>query len=143
MFTLDHFLPYRLYALSEFFGRRFQTVYKNHAGLTRPEWRVLVTLGGAQTMTATALGQATAMHKTKISRAIAGLEKRRWISRCKRQNDRRFEDVELTKIGGIAYRDLIFQAQVFNSKIIHAATARERVDIENGLNALEQVMKRV
>jgi len=38
-------------------------------------------LGQRGTMTATALGEQSAMHKTKVSRAVAELERRRWLVR--------------------------------------------------------------
>ncbi len=142
MFCLDEFLPYRLYRLSEAAGEGFQIIYKNRAGLTRPQWRVLATLGETGQMTATQLGQHTAMHKTKISRAIGDLEIRRWIVRERRTDDRRFEDVALTKAGTRAYQDLTNQAKAYNDKILSSATLTEQADIEKGLRILEQLMAR-
>lgn len=142
MFYLQEFLPYRLYRLSESAGIGFRSVYKDRAGLTRPQWRVLATLGEAGAMTATRLGQHTGMHKTKVSRAIAALEMRRWVVREKHENDRRFEDVTLTKTGNAAYADLANQAFEYNENILKNASASERADIEKGLKTLENLMRR-
>lgn len=143
MFRLNDFLPYRLYRLSEAAGDGFQTIYKNRAGLTRPQWRVLATLGENGQMTATQLGQHTAMHKTKISRAIGDLERRRWIVRARRKSDKRFEDVALSRAGKRAYHDLADQAQAYDVKILRLATTEECADIEKGLQTLEKLMTRV
>ena len=143
MFRLNDFLPYRLYRLSEAAGDGFHTIYKNRAGLSRPQWRVLATLGENGQMTATQLGQHTAMHKTKISRAIGDLEGRRWVVRRRRKSDKRFEDVMISPAGKRAYLDLADQAQAYDAKLLFRATATERADIEKGLRTLENLMNRV
>ncbi|WP_287263875.1 MarR family transcriptional regulator, partial [Mesorhizobium sp.] len=96
---LESFLPYRLYRLADAVSREFSRVYKDRHGLTRPEWRTLAGLGQHGTMTATALGEQSAMHKTKISRAVAELERRRWLTRKPDEKDRRVEHLTLTNAG--------------------------------------------
>src|SRR4051794_40868674 len=71
MLELETFLPYRLYRLADAVSREFSTIYSDRFGLTRPEWRTLAGLGQHGTTTATALGEQSAMHKTKVSRAVA------------------------------------------------------------------------
>ena len=56
-------------------------------------------------MTATAIGAHSAMHKTKVSRAVAELEKRKWLTRTPDAADRRVEHLALTKAGAAAYRE--------------------------------------
>src|SRR3954449_9421287 len=102
---LETFLPYRLYRLADAVSREFSAIYKDRHGLTRPEWRTLAGLGQHGTMTATALGEQSAMHKTKVSRAVAELERRRWLVRTADENDRRIEHLALTKAGLAAYRE--------------------------------------
>ena len=64
---LESFLPYRLYHLADLVSREFARVYKDRLGLTRPEWRTLAGLGQHGSMTATALGEQSSMHKTKVA----------------------------------------------------------------------------
>jgi DNA-binding MarR family transcriptional regulator len=142
MFDLEKFLPYRLFALSEAIGRDFREVYKKRAGLNRPEWRVLATLGTGAGFTATELGQATGMHKTKISRAVRALENRRWITRVRRARDRRYEDIELARAGQQAYGDLASQAHDFDARVWQALTPEERREVERALAVLERVILR-
>ena len=111
---LESFLPYRLYRLADAVSREFSKVYRDRHGLTRPEWRTLSGLGQRGTMTATALGEQSAMHKTKVSRAVAELERRRWLTRTSDENDRRVEHLALTKAGLAAYLEMVPLAKAFS-----------------------------
>ncbi len=72
---LEEFLPYRLNVLAAVTSQALASVYEERYGIGIPEWRVLVTLGQFGTMTGKAIGEHTHMHKTKVSRAVASLEK--------------------------------------------------------------------
>jgi DNA-binding MarR family transcriptional regulator len=74
---LEAFLPYRLNRLAAAVSQEFRSVYGPHHDLTIPEWRVLATLGQFEAMSAKAIGRHSAMHKTKVSRAVRALEERR------------------------------------------------------------------
>lgn len=134
---LESFLPYRLYRLADAVSREFSRVYKDRHGLTRPEWRTLAGLGQHGTMTATALGEQSAMHKTKVSRAVTELERRRWLSRTPDVKDRRVEHLALTKVGIAAYREMVPLAEAFERELLAKLSAGERAAITNGLAAIE------
>jgi len=72
---LEAFLPYRLNVLASLVSQALSRVYAVRYGIGVPEWRVLVTLGEHKTMTAKAIGAHSHMHKTKVSRAVALLER--------------------------------------------------------------------
>jgi DNA-binding MarR family transcriptional regulator len=135
---LERFLPYRLHHLADLVSRDFAQVYKDRLGLTRPGWRVLAGLGQNGTMTATALGAQSAMHKTKVSRAVAELERRRWLARTPDENDRRVEHLTLTKAGLAAYREMVPLARAFEAELLHRLHASERAAIDTALKALEK-----
>ena len=115
---LENFLPYRLYRLADTVSREFSKVYKERHCLTRPEWRTLSGLGQRGTMTASAIGEQSAMHKTKVSRAVAELERRRWLTRTADENDRRVEHLTLTKAGLAAYREMVPLAKAFEARLL-------------------------
>ncbi|MBZ9741406.1 MULTISPECIES: MarR family winged helix-turn-helix transcriptional regulator [unclassified Mesorhizobium] len=138
---LESFLPYRLYRLADAVSREFSKVYKDHYGLTRPEWRTLSGLGQRGTMTATALGEQSAMHKTKVSRAVSELERRRWLLRTPDENDRRVEHLTLTKAGLAAYREMVPLAKAFERELLARLGAEERVAIVSGVAALERALE--
>ncbi|MCC0044283.1 MAG: MarR family transcriptional regulator [Brucellaceae bacterium] len=136
---LETFLPYRLNRLAEAVGREFSRVYKERFGLTRPEWRLLATLGQFGTMTATDIGAHTAMHKTKVSRAVVSLEERRWLTRETHRRDRRIENLSLTKAGRSAYLELVPIARAFEDRLMQALAPADQRAAAAGLAALERL----
>lgn len=137
---LESFLPYRLYRLADTVSRAFSRIYKERHGLTRPEWRTLSGLGERGTMTATELGEQSAMHKTKVSRAVAELERRRWLTRTPGETDRRVEHLALTKAGLAAYREMVPVAKAFEMELLGQLSVEERAAIVTGVAALEQAL---
>lgn len=134
---LESFLPYRLNRLADAVSRDFARIYRDRHGLTRPEWRLLATLGQYGTMTATEIGRHSSMHKTKVSRAVTALEKRKWLSRQTDETDRRIEHLALTRAGTKAYGDLVPHAHAFERAMLAKFTASQRDALMSGLEALE------
>ncbi len=135
---LEDFLPYRLYRLTDAVSRDFSRLYRDRHGLTRPEWRALATLGQFGRSTATAIGVHAAMHKTKVSRAVAELERRKWLLRSRDTADRRLEHLELTATGLAAYRDLVPLARAFEAELVARLNSAERAAVEKAVAALER-----
>jgi DNA-binding MarR family transcriptional regulator len=134
---LESFLPYRLYRLADAVSHEFSKIYRDRHALTRPEWRTLAGLGQRGTMTATALGEQSAMHKTKVSRAVAELERRRWLTRAPDEHDRRVEHLALTKAGLAAYREMVPLAKEFERELLEKLSNGDRAAIKVALAALE------
>ena len=137
---LESFLPYRLMRLSEAVSREFAKAYHDRYRLTRPEWRVFASLGQYGTMTATAIGVHSAMHKTKVSRAVAALQRRKWLARETDPADRRVERLTLTRAGRTAYRDMVPVAREFERRLSKAMGAARFAEFEYGLERLEKFM---
>ncbi len=136
--SLETFLPYRLNRLAESVSRNFAHIYRDRHGMTRPEWRLLATLGQYGRMTATEVGRHSSMHKTKVSRAVSALEKRRWLMRETEPTDRRVEHLALTRTGREAYAELVPIAQAFEAQLLDRLDQREREALLLGLSALER-----
>jgi DNA-binding MarR family transcriptional regulator len=115
---LETFLPYRLNRIAAAVSQDFRSVYGPHHDLTIPEWRVLATLGQFEAMSAKAIGQHSAMHKTKVSRAVRALEERRWLRRRPSEEDRREEILTLTAQGESAYRQIVPKALAFEQRLL-------------------------
>ncbi|RCW81983.1 MarR family winged helix-turn-helix transcriptional regulator [Phyllobacterium bourgognense] len=135
---LEDFLPYRLNKAAEAVSQRFASIYRDRYGLTRPEWRTLATLGQFGILTATAIGAHSSMHKTKVSRAVFTLEKRRWLSRKRDDIDRRIENLELTSAGRKAYTELANVAHIFEAELLSHLGKRGENELKAGLAALEK-----
>ncbi|MBD2746388.1 MarR family transcriptional regulator [Microvirga sp. BT688] len=115
---LEAFLPYRLNRIAAAVSQDFRSVYGPHHDLTIPEWRVLATLGQFEQMSAKAIGRHSAMHKTKVSRAVRALEERRWLRRRASEADRREEILTLTAQGESAYRQIVPKALAFERRLL-------------------------
>ena len=105
-FDLDTFLPYLLNQAAEAASRSFAQVYRTGYAMTRTQWRVLANLGRFGAMTARDICRISHLEKTKVSRAVAGLEDRGWLSRETSPNDRRAEILRLTPAGHGIYDQL-------------------------------------
>lgn len=117
-FDLQTFLPYLLNQAAEESSLAFQKVYKDRYGMLRTEWRVLFHLGIHGRMTAKEIGARSKMHKTKISRAVAKLAARRFLTRQRDADDRRLEYLDLTAAGQRAYRDLRAVAVEYDARLV-------------------------
>jgi DNA-binding MarR family transcriptional regulator len=142
-FELENFLPYRLNRAAEFVALRFAAHYKARYQLTRPEWRTLAALGSSgRSMTATEIGAHSSMHKTKVSRAVFGLEQRRWLKRQEHGRDRRFEHLALTPAGEQAYRELTELASAYQAELLAMLGMESMEALAKGLHAVERAMKK-
>lgn len=132
---LEAFLPYRLNRIAAAVSQDFRSVYGPHHDLTIPEWRVLATLGQFEAMSAKGIGRHSAMHKTKVSRAVRALEERRWLRRRPSEEDRREEILTLTAQGEGAYRQIVPKALAFEQRLLDQLGP----DAELLLKALERL----
>lgn len=124
-FDLQDFLPYLLNQAAEASSLEFQQLYKDRYGMLRTEWRVLFHLGIYGRMTAREICDRTAMHKTKISRAVQKLADRRFLTRDRSAEDRRVEYLELTAAGRAAYADLLGVAAAYDARLMAGVTPEE------------------
>ena len=134
---LEAFLPYRLNRIAAAVSRELRTVYADKYGLTIPEWRVLATLGQYESITATAIGRHSAMHKAKVSRAVQELDARHWISRTANPADRREEALGLTAAGRKVYGRIIPDMKAFEAAMARRIGADGMATIERALALLE------
>lgn len=136
-FDLEDFLPYRLHQAAELASRRFWRSYKGKYGLTRPEWRVLFNVGQYGPISANEISQRAYLHKTKISRAVAKLEQRRWLRRSEDLADRRRQPLELTPSGRQALDDLRKMASEYDDWLIEAVGRSKAKSLIRTLRAIE------
>lgn len=135
-FGLDGFLPYRMTRIAEEVSRRFARAYKDRYGMTRPEWRAIAVIGTLGEVTAAQIRDHSTMHKTMVSRAVSGLEARRWIARSPHPDDGRQEIIRLTKSGETAWRDLMAMAEAWQEGLM-AALGAEVETLPAALDAME------
>lgn len=119
-FHLPHFLPYLLNQAAEAASQDFQTYYRERYGMLRTEWRVLFHLGAYGDLSAKRICEMASIHKTKVSRAVAALELKRYLIRLENPSDRRVEHLSLTDSGKKVFQDLSAAARRFEKDLISA-----------------------
>jgi DNA-binding MarR family transcriptional regulator len=136
---LEQFLPYQLNVVATLVSEALSRVYGRRYRIGIPEWRVLVTLGQFGVMTGKAIGAHTHMHKTKVSRAVALLEKRKLLARRMNRADMRESFLSLTTAGRATYEELAPQALDFARRLTDILTPGDR---DAFLRALQQITDR-
>jgi DNA-binding MarR family transcriptional regulator len=133
---LDEFLPYRLNVCSALVTQALSRIYASRYKIGVPEWRVLVTLGEFGMMTAKAIGQHSHMHKTKVSRAVAQLERRKLVSRKANRDDLREAFLSLTPAGREVYDELAPAALDFVGQLMETVDPVDRAALSRALTKL-------
>ncbi len=133
---LEQFLPYQLNVVSSLVSQALSRVYARRYGIGVPEWRVLVTLGQFEAMTAKAIGAHTHMHKTKVSRAVALMEKRRLLARRSNREDKREAFLSLTAGGQAMYEEIAPHALDFAKRLTEILTPADREAFNRALKLL-------
>jgi len=135
---LDEFLPYRLNVVASLVSQALSRIYVDRYGLGVPEWRILVTLGEFEAMTAKAIGAHSHMHKTKVSRAVSALERRKLIVRRENRADRREAFLSLTPAGRAIYHDLAPGALDFAHRLLGSIEPADREAFERAVDRLTE-----
>ena len=133
---LERFLPYQLNVVSSLVSQALSRVYTRRYGIGVPEWRVLVTLGQYGVMTAKAIGAHTHMHKTKVSRAVALLEKRKLIIRRANREDMRETFLSLTTTGRTMYEEVAPHALEFARRLTEILSPSDHEAFDRALQRL-------
>lgn len=137
LLQLESFLPHQLNVLSSLVSQALTQVYSPH-GIGIPEWRVLVSLGQFGAMTGKAIGARTHMHKTKVSRAVAHLEERKYISRKANRADLREAFLSLTPAGRAVYEELAPRARAFTERLSEVVNAADRAVFDRAVAQLTE-----
>jgi DNA-binding MarR family transcriptional regulator len=115
---LEQFLPYRLNVVGGFVSRALARIYGEKFGLGIPEWRVIAMLGEFGKLTSRDVGELSQMHKTKVSRAVTGLEERGLLDRLANKADRREAFLALTTPGRKIYEEIVPLALSFEKRLL-------------------------
>ncbi|HSP51027.1 MAG TPA: MarR family transcriptional regulator [Pseudolabrys sp.] len=135
---LEEFLPYRLNICANLVSEALSRVYGERYKIGLPEWRVLVTLGQFGMMTAKAIGIHSHMHKTKVSRAVALLERRKLVVRRANRADRREAFLSLNVAGREVYSELAPMALEFARRLLETVVAADRCALDRALKKLSE-----
>ena len=135
---LEEFLPYRLNVCASLVSAALSRIYAERYKIGVPEWRVLVTLGQYGMMTAKAVGAHSHMHKTKVSRAVALLERRKLVARRINRADLREAFLSLSPMGKDIYSELTPIAVDFMQQLMDTIDSDERAALDRALKKLTE-----
>jgi DNA-binding MarR family transcriptional regulator len=133
---LEQFLPYLLMVVASLSSQALSRVYAQRYNIGVPEWRVMVTLGQYGVMTGKAIGAHSHMHKTKVSRAVALLEKRKLLIRRANRADMRESFLSLTAAGRTMYEEVAPHALDFARRLMDIVTPDDRAAFDRALKQL-------
>src|ERR1700722_6637045 len=135
---LEEFLPYQLNVVASLVSQALSRIYADRYDIDVPQWRILVTLGQYETMTAKAIGAHSHMHKTKVSRAVVALEQRKLVVRRENRADRREAFLSLTPAGRAIYHDLAPGALDFARRLFETVDPADRAAFRRGVTRLTE-----
>jgi DNA-binding MarR family transcriptional regulator len=135
---LEQFLPYQLNVVANLVSLALSRVYARRYRIGVPEWRVLVTLGQYGVMTAKAISAHAHMHKTKVSRAVALLEKRKLLARRSNRADMRESFLSLTASGRTMYEEVTPHALEFARRLTDILTPSDREAFDRAVAQLTE-----
>jgi DNA-binding MarR family transcriptional regulator len=123
---LENFLPYRLSILAQIVSESLHDLYAGPFGLSVTQWRVMAALGRFAPLTASDVGQRIVMDKVAVSRAVAGLAKRRLVERATDRSDRRRASLRLSARGRAMHQRIVPLALAYEGRLYGALSAEER-----------------
>ncbi len=135
---LEDFLPYRLNVCASLVSQALSRIYTGRYKIGVPEWRVLVTLGQFGTMTAKTIGIHSHMHKTKVSRAVALLERRKLVGRRANRADMREAFLSLSASGREVYDELAPMALNFAGQLLQTVDTGNHAALDRALKKLTE-----
>ncbi|KAB2886624.1 MAG: MarR family winged helix-turn-helix transcriptional regulator [Pseudorhodoplanes sp.] len=128
--SLQAFIPYRLNSLAQVVSDGFAVAYSEIFGISPPEWRVLATLGEFSQMSAKEISQHSRMHKTRVSRAVLSLEKRRLLIRAPSAVDRREEILSLSQTGHDIYDAVAPMAIQYQDRLLTGLSEADQASLD-------------
>jgi DNA-binding MarR family transcriptional regulator len=135
---LEDFLPYRLNVCATLVSQALSRIYSERYKIGVSEWRVLVTLGQFGMMTAKGIGIHSHMHKTKVSRAVALLERRKLVVRRANRADLREAFLSLSPSGRQIYDELAPIALNFARQLLQTVDAADRAALDRAVKKLTE-----
>lgn len=133
---LEHFLPYRLSALTNRISAAIARQYSRQFGLTPAEWRVMAALGNTPGLSSSEVAVRTAMDKVQVSRAVAGLVAAGRVNRATDTSDSRVIRLTLSASGRTIYRKIVPNALQIEAMLVETLNNAER-------NQLHRILKKL
>ena len=137
MIDLQAFLPYQFSQLAETISRAVAPVYETRLGIARDDWRVLVAVNQDRQMRATDIAQHARLDKMQVSRAIARLENKGFLSRRPDSRDKRQQELVVTASGRSAYGEVSPMMLARNDYLLQDLDPAQREALQQALTQIQ------
>lgn len=107
LLELENFFPYQTRLFYRQVSSAVSRIYETRYDLKPYEWRTMAILGADGEFTANEVVEKSSMDKVSVSRAIAGLKKRKWVLFKANKQDGRSRLIRLSASGKAAYNELV------------------------------------
>ena len=141
MLDLEHFLPYRLSLLSNQISQGIARTYSERFGLSVTEWRVIAILGRYPGISASEVGERSAMDKVAISRAVSRLIDQNRIERQASDVDRRTRHLFLTAQGKAVCDAIVPAALEYERRLLARLNDNERRQLDQLIDRLSEASR--
>ena len=133
---LAEFFPYQFSIVAQQMSEYIAQIYRKQYGLTRYEWRVLATVAQHKNICAKEIMQFTRLDKMQVSRAIAKLKQENWLNQETDQQDRRANEVTLTKKGQAQYQEIVPLVQQQEQQMLAGLSGAEQQQLKGLISKL-------
>lgn len=140
---LNQFVPYRMVHLAANISLSLSKIYKQEFDITIAQWRVLAQLAEQQKLYAKDIGKITSMDKSKVSRAVKGLESKQYLIKQTDKNDNRAAYLSLTDQGVLLYQKIVPKALQWEREFTGILDASEIRDLMKILSKLDKQILQV
>ena len=135
---LADFLPYRLSVLANRVSSQLASAYSTRFDISIAEWRVIAVLGECAAVSADFVCAKTEMDKVTVSRAVAKLLKKRYVTRRFTRHDRRQSQLSLAAAGRALYADIVPLARRYEAALIVNLSTAARRELDDALAQLQE-----
>ena len=137
-YSIEGWLPFRLWRLSRAAGDKLEAYYSEAFGLDGADWRTLASLANHAPISAKALADILDINQVQMTRALTRLQDLGLLSRRTDKNDKRKVVLQLNRKGNDIYLQIAPRAAKLENQIYSGFSARERGQFEALLARLEQ-----
>jgi DNA-binding MarR family transcriptional regulator len=132
----DLFL-FRLNKLASITGQPLIRLCEGRYGITRREWRLIVTLSREGALLSSQLAEQARIEPARTSRAVTLLAEKGLVTRVPRAHDRRYVDIQLTDRGRGIFESLYPAVVEMNTKLLSGLAEAEQANLDRLFAALE------
>ncbi|MDD1783812.1 MarR family transcriptional regulator [Enterovibrio sp. ZSDZ35] len=137
LLSLDDFLPYKLVQTAELVADSLASRYESEFGISRPEWRVIASLGARDGVISRDLAKETRLDKVKVSRILSRLEEKGLVERVVHEGDQRAAIVRLSDAGSTLYQLVVPKVLEWERAMLDGLSDAQYQVLYQALDALQ------